>query len=49
MRFLVDECTGPAVADWLRHQNHEVSSMLFINSFAILELSIRMMLSCALP
>ena len=27
MRFLVDECTGPAVADWLRHQNHEVFSV----------------------
>ena len=22
MRFLVDECTGPAVAEWLRTQNH---------------------------
>jgi len=27
MKFLVDECTGPAVADWLRHQNHEVLSV----------------------
>jgi predicted nuclease of predicted toxin-antitoxin system len=27
MRFLVDECTGPAVADWLRNQNHEVFSV----------------------
>jgi predicted nuclease of predicted toxin-antitoxin system len=27
MRFLVDECTGPAVAAWLRHQNHEVFSV----------------------
>jgi predicted nuclease of predicted toxin-antitoxin system len=27
MRFLVDECTGPAVADWLRHQNYEVFSV----------------------
>ena len=27
MRFLVDECTGPAVADWLRAQNHEVFSV----------------------
>ncbi len=25
MRFLVDECTGPAVARWLRSQGHEVS------------------------
>jgi len=27
MRFLVDECTGPAVADWLRNQKHEVFSV----------------------
>ena len=27
MRFLVDECTGPAVAEWLRKQNHEVFSV----------------------
>lgn len=27
MRFLVDECTGPAVARWLRAQKHEVSSV----------------------
>jgi len=27
MRFLVDECTGPAVARWLREQNHEVFSV----------------------
>jgi predicted nuclease of predicted toxin-antitoxin system len=27
MRFLVDECTGPAVARWLRSQNHEVFSV----------------------
>lgn len=27
MRFLVDECTGPAVARWLRSQNHEVFSL----------------------
>ena len=27
MRFLVDECTGPAVATWLRDQNHEVFSV----------------------
>jgi len=27
MRFLVDECTGPAVASWLRAQNHEVFSV----------------------
>ena len=27
MKFLVDECTGPAVAAWLRNQNHEVFSI----------------------
>ena len=27
MRFLVDECTGPAVARWLRSQSHEVFSV----------------------
>lgn len=27
MRFLVDECTGPAVAQWLRSQNHQVFSV----------------------
>jgi predicted nuclease of predicted toxin-antitoxin system len=27
MRFLVDECTGPAVARWLRQQNHDVFSV----------------------
>lgn len=27
MRFLVDECTGPAVAQWLRNQSHEVFSV----------------------
>lgn len=27
MRFLVDECTGPAVAQWLRRQGHEVFSV----------------------
>ena len=27
MRFLVDECTGPAVALWLREQGHEVFSV----------------------
>ncbi|WP_437643835.1 DUF5615 family PIN-like protein [Sorangium sp. So ce362] len=24
MRFLVDECTGPRVARWLRDQQHDV-------------------------
>lgn len=27
MRFLVDESTGPAVAEWLRGQGHEVFSV----------------------
>ena len=27
MRFLVDECTGPKVADWLRANGHEVFSV----------------------
>jgi len=27
MRFLVDESTGPAVAEWLRQQGHEVFSI----------------------
>lgn len=27
MRFLVDECTGPAVAQWLLDQSHEVYSV----------------------
>lgn len=26
MRFLVDECTGPAVAEWLRQLGHDVYS-----------------------
>ena len=27
MRFLVDECTGPVVAEWLRGQGYEVFSV----------------------
>ena len=27
MRFIVDECTGPAVARWLRAESHEVFSV----------------------
>jgi len=27
MHFLVDECTGPKVAQWLREQNHVVFSV----------------------
>ncbi len=27
MRFVVDECTGPAVAQWLRAEGHDVFSV----------------------
>jgi len=27
MRFLVDECTGPAVAEWLNNEGHDVYSV----------------------
>lgn len=27
MRFLVDECTGPSVAEWLRNESYEVFSV----------------------
>lgn len=27
MRFIVDECTGPAIAQWLRDQGHDVFSV----------------------
>jgi Domain of unknown function (DUF5615) len=27
MRFLVDECTGPAIATWLRSLRHDVLSV----------------------
>ena len=27
MKFIVDECTGPAVAQWLRDQGHEAVSV----------------------
>ena len=27
MRFLVDECTGPAVAGWLRDNGHDIFSV----------------------
>ena len=27
MRFLVDECTGPSVAHWLKEQGHDVFSV----------------------
>ena len=31
MRFLVDECTGPVVAQWLRKQGHETLSIFLEN------------------
>lgn len=27
MRFLIDECTGPIVAEWLRDLDHDVFSV----------------------
>jgi len=27
MRFLVDECAGPSIAEWLRERGHEVFSV----------------------
>ena len=27
MRFLVDECTGPSIAQWLRRLHHDVFSV----------------------
>jgi predicted nuclease of predicted toxin-antitoxin system len=27
VKFIVDECTGPAVARWLRSEGHEVISV----------------------
>lgn len=27
MRFVVDECAGPALAKWLRGQSHDVISV----------------------
>ena len=35
MRFLVDECTGPAVAKWLRNQDYDVSSVYEENQGAV--------------
>lgn len=41
MRFLVDECTGPAVATWLRSEQYEVFSVydeaLGLSDLAIIE------------
>lgn len=27
MRFLIDECTGPTVANWMKKQGHDVFSV----------------------
>jgi predicted nuclease of predicted toxin-antitoxin system len=27
LRFIIDECTGPAVAEWLRSEGHDVFSV----------------------
>ncbi len=35
MRFLVDECTGPAVAKWLQRLHHDVFSVE--NKIAVLQ------------
>lgn len=32
MRFLVDECTGPKVAAWLRGEGHEVFSVFSVST-----------------
>lgn len=41
MLFLVDECTGPTVAEWLRQQQHDVFSVYEqargINDAAVIE------------
>jgi predicted nuclease of predicted toxin-antitoxin system len=45
MRFLVDECVGPSVAEWLRRQGHEVFSIYEqargLDDEAILETALR--------
>lgn len=33
MRFLVDECTGPKVAAWLRSEGHDVFSLLGFKTY----------------
>ena len=44
MRFLVDECTGPAVAQWLRERGHDVFSVFQstpgIGDFDVLRLAV---------
>ncbi len=45
MRFVVDECTGPAVAKWLREQGHDAFSVYEqargLDDDRVLELAIR--------
>lgn len=45
MRFVVDECTGPAVARWLREQQHDVVSVYDeargLDDDAVLALAVR--------
>jgi len=45
MRFLVDECTGPSVARWLREQGHDVFSVYEqargIDDTAVMEIAAR--------
>jgi|YNPBryulayer2012_1023412.scaffolds.fasta_scaffold25803_2 predicted nuclease of predicted toxin-antitoxin system len=45
MRFLVDECTGPSVARWLREQGYDVFSVYEqargIDDTAIMEIATR--------
>lgn len=45
MRFVVDECTGPAVARWLREQGHDVLSIYHdargLDDDAILAIAVR--------
>ncbi|MEN3002130.1 MAG: DUF5615 family PIN-like protein [Armatimonadota bacterium] len=45
MRFLVDECTGPSVARWLREQGHDVFSVYEqargLDDATVMELAVR--------
>ncbi len=43
MKFLVDECTGPAVANWLEQQGHDVFSVYHqargIDDYEVMEIA----------
>src|SRR5216684_5324960 len=43
MKFLVDECTGPAVATWLEQQGHDVFSVYHqargIDDYEVMEIA----------